>query len=151
MPAFTTGLPAFMSSMSQSAVVSISVAAVTVAGVSVYTIMRASSTRARARRALDARRHSRRAPSAGWLTCHHRPPSRGPVRSGPQNARHDQPGVGAGYDQVPRCAGAGPDLQPVGRVVRQERTVRLRSLLAAQHEAERQSLQRWERADGLHW
>lgn len=62
MPAFTTGLPAFMSSMSQSAVVSISVAAVTVAGVSVYTIMRASSTRARARGGLWTRAVTRAVP-----------------------------------------------------------------------------------------
>jgi len=42
MPTFTTGLPAFMSSMSQSSVVSVSTAAVTVVGISVYTIFKAS-------------------------------------------------------------------------------------------------------------
>lgn len=44
MAPFTMGLPAFMSSMSNSAVVGVGVSAVTVVGVSVYTIFRASST-----------------------------------------------------------------------------------------------------------
>lgn len=46
MAPFTMGLPAFMSSMSHSAVIGVGVTAVSVVGVSVYTILRASSTSA---------------------------------------------------------------------------------------------------------
>lgn len=54
------GLPAFMSSMSHSAVVGVGVSAVTVAAVSVYTIFRASSTPAlRARAWARARSYPR--------------------------------------------------------------------------------------------
>jgi len=124
MPTFTTGLPAFMSSMSQSSVVSVSTAAVTVVGISVYTIFKASSTRARAEHAWRCRlsgvrtlcvaRLAARAPDALPSA---RSAARTAARSGRQGALDDHAGVEAGHHQVSRCAGAGPDQQPLRRAL----------------------------------
>lgn len=103
-----------MSSMSQSAVVSISTAAVTIVGVSVYTIFKASSASgglcvAEIRRILSLPSLVGRCLTAARLL----PLPACLSRSVKQVALDHHSGVEACHHQVSRCTGAGSYLQPL--------------------------------------